>query len=156
MSTPYEVVFKKFYKKLVNDKVFFNYNNLTEVEIQELVSDHSLALLNDAIDYLYTFDLPDFNFYNNDDVLLVFNEDLVPQEISLLAEIQYFLYMSEDKNKLKIFGLVFKSSELNVLSPANERNSYLNMLKDIENKVINKITNYFSRDRNTWKLKSIY
>jgi hypothetical protein len=156
MSTSYEIIYKKFYKKLVNDKVFFNYNNLTEVDIQVLVEDHSLALLNDSIDYLYTFDSPDFDFFNKDDALLVFNEDLVPQEISLLAEIMYFKYMEEDKNKLKVLGLTFKSGELEVFSPANDRKTYIEMLKGIEKEVINKITNYFSRNRNDWSFKSIY
>jgi hypothetical protein len=157
MATSYTPIYNKFYKKLVNDKKFFNYKGLSESEIIELVADHSLALLNEAIDYLYTFDKPTgIDFYNKDDILLQFNETLVSQEISLLAEIMMLFYIKEDINKIRVLGLTFSSKELNLFSPANDRKTFLEMYSLLESKTNNKIINYFARNRKDWSFKSIY
>ena len=156
MPTAYAVVTDKFIKKLKGDTSFFNYKNLTDAEIEALVEDHLTSLLNRAIDTIYLYGLPDFDFYDKDDDLQTFNGDLIPQEVSLLTDVMYFAYAEEDKNKLKVLGLTFRSSELNVFSPANERKSFLDMIEKIEISVVNSISNYLSRDRLTWKLKSIY
>jgi hypothetical protein len=154
LSTPYDVVYEKFLKRLKNDSQFLNYKNITEEEIEDLVNDHLHSLLERAVDRLYNYGLPDVDLYDRDDEK--FNKDLVPQEISLLADLMYLSYLEEDKNKLKAFEITFNSKELNVFSPANNRNSFLNMIKDIELQVVNNIANYYSRDRLTWQPKSIY
>lgn len=155
--TSYQVIFDKFIKKLKGDTQFFNYGNLTDAEINALVDDHLVALLNRAIDKLYSFGLPDINFYDKDDTTQNFNENLVPQEISLLVELMYLSYVEEDMNKLKSLGLVLRTSEINALfSPANDRKTYLDMVSKLENNIVNSINQYFARDRESWKLKSIY
>lgn len=157
MSTSYQLIFDKFVKKLQGDTQFFDYKDLSVVEINEQVEGHLISLLNTSIDKIYFYGSPDIDFYNKDDTLEVFNIDLVNQEISLLVDIMYFAYAEEDRNKLKAYGLVFRSSEMNVLfSPANDRKTYLDMIEKIETNVVNAISNYLSRDRITWKLKSIY
>jgi hypothetical protein len=156
LSTPYDVVYEKFLKRLKNDSQFLNYKNVSEEEIEELVNEHLYNLLERAVDRLYDFGLPDIDFYNRNDEEKQFNEDLVPQEINLLADLMFLSYLDEDKNKLKAFEITFNSRELNVFSPANNRNSFLNMISNIENQIINNIHNYYIRDRQTWKIKSIY
>ena len=157
MSTPYNVIFDKFIKKLHGDKSFFNYKGLSESEINDLVKEHLISLLNTSIDRLYTYGLPDFDFYDKNDTLQTFNGELVNQEVSLLSDLMYLAYFEEDKNKLRALGLVFKTSEINtVFSPANDRKTFLDMVKNIESKSINDINNYFARDRLTWQFKSVY
>lgn len=157
MSTSYKEIFDKFIKKLKGDTQFFHYQNLTEDEINEIVEDHLISLLNRAIDELYNYGLPDFDFYDKDDALHVFNGELVKQEIALLTDLMYLSYIQEDVNKLKAFGLVFRTSEINALfSPANDRKTYLEMVASVKNKIVGSINNYYSRDRLTWKVKSIY
>lgn len=155
--TSYQVIFDKFIKKLKGDSQFFNYGNLTDEEINQLVDDHLLSLLESAIDKLYNFGLPDIDFHDRDNVAQIFNEDLVPQEISLLVDLMYLSYAEEDMNKLKSLGLVLRTSEINALfSPANDRKTYIEMLEKLESNVVDSINQYFSRDRKTWKMKSIY
>lgn len=155
--TSYQVIFDKFIKKLKGDSQFFNYGNLTNEEINQLVDDHLLSLLESAIDKLYNFGLPDIDFHDRDNVAQIFNEDLVPQEISLLVDLMYLSYAEEDMNKLKSLGLVLRTSEINALfSPANDRKTYIKMLEKLESNVVDSINQYFSRDRKTWKMKSIY
>jgi hypothetical protein len=157
MSTSYDVIYKKFYKRLVNDTQFFNYQGLTEERIKELVADHTLDLLNQSIDEIYRYGKPEVDFYDKDDELLQFNFDLVSQEIPIFVDLMYQKYFDEDKNKLKAFGLQFTSDELNVIcSPANDRKTFLEMVNKLELKNINTIKDYLTRDRKTWLHKSIY
>lgn len=154
MSTSYDPIFTKFIRKLKGDSQFFNYQNLSDTEI---VEEHLLSLLDRAIDKLYFYGMPDINFYDKDDISLTFNVDLVPQEISLLSDLMYLSYFEEDRNKLKAYGMQFKTSEINLMfSPANDRKTYMDMLSQIESGIVDSIINYFSRDRLTWKEKSIY
>lgn len=157
MNTGYRVVFDRFIKKLKNDTEFFNYSNKTESQISDLVEEHLVSLLGRAIDIIYDYGIPDFDFMDRDDVLQYFNGELTRQEIALLSDLMYFEYVSEDLNKLKAYGLVLRTSEINALfSPANDRRTYLELINYIETKTINALINYLSRDRLTWKIKSIY
>jgi hypothetical protein len=157
MATPYSIIFNKFYKRLVNDKQFFNYSGLTEDQIKTLVQDHTLDLLEQAIEAFYKIGNPVIDFYDKDDNAQQFNVDLVKQEISLIVDLMYQKYFDEDKNKLHAFGLIFTSNELNVVaSPANDRKTFLEMIKNIDKNNLNALSDYFCRDRKTWQRKSIY
>lgn len=157
MSTVYKVINDKFIKRLKGDQHFLNYSNLSEEEINEIVKDHLLSLLNRAIDKLYAIGLPDVDFYDKDDELQIINHDLVPQEIALLSNLMYLSYFDEDINKLKALGAVFRTSEINVIaSPANERRTFMDLHSKLESDIYNEVSNYLSRDRLTWKFKSIY
>lgn len=157
METNYSLIFDKFISKIKGDAQFFNYTNLSDFEIDNLIEEHLISLLNRAIDKLYDCGMPDFDFFNKDDVSQKFNDQLVPQEISLLSDLMYLAYLEEDRNKLKAFGLIFRTSEINTMfSPANDRKSYIDMLSSIEIDILNAVSNYLSRDRKTWKFKSIY
>lgn len=156
MATSYEPVIKKFISKIKNDDDFFNYGNLSESEIEEMVNYHLHSLIDRAVGFIYKYGDPDINLYDKDDSIQQFNIDLVVQEIDLLSDIMYFSYMEEQRNKIKTLSLTFKSNELNVFSPANERRTTLDMIEKIETSTINAVQNYFARDRITWKYKSIY
>lgn len=156
MSTNYELIFDKFIKKLKGDSQFFNYSNLSESEINELVNDHLNSLLASAVDTIYEYGNPDIDFNDRDDILQQFNVELVPQEISLLSNIMFMHYSKEDMNKLKTFGLFFRSSEIELFSPANERKTTLVAINKLESNIVNQINNYYARDRRSWKLKSLY
>lgn len=156
MSTSYEPIFDKFIKKLKNDDQFFSYKGMNAEELEDMLKDHLNSLLDRAVSYIYKFGKPEVNLYDKDDKLQTFGIDLVNQEIDLLADLMYTSYTQEQRNKIKAFGLTFKSSELNVFSPANERKSTLDLIKGLEEESINSIQNYLSRDRKTWEYKSIY
>lgn len=155
MATSYDLIKDKFFKRLRGDKRFFAYKNLTETEIIQLANDHFEDLLEQSVEEIYKYDItPQIDFYNRDNALKQFNDDLNIREISLLVDLCYLKYFNEDKNKLHEFSLVFKSNELNTLSPANERNSVLEMINDMEDKVASDIIKYLSTDRNTGKTKT--
>lgn len=157
MATSFQPIFDKFIKKLRNDNQFFNYKNLTELEIEEMVNDHLNSLLDRGISKIYEYGIPDYDFYNEkDDTLQQFNEDLVRQEIALLTDLMYFSYIEESRNRLNSLGMTFRTSELNAFSQANERDSMMKLISAVEDKANNSIENYLARDRITWEYKSIY
>lgn len=154
--TTYKEVFDKFVKRLKNDDDFLAYKNISEEEVEDLVKDHCVDLLNQAIGKIYDIGKPDVDFYDKDDKNETFNVVLFNQEIKLLVDLMYECYRAEDRNKMHFYELTFTSNELNVFSPAANRDSFLKMLNSIENTNMRNINNYLSRDRKTWKIKSIY
>ncbi|MGG1664527.1 hypothetical protein [Brevibacillus sp. NRS-1366] len=156
MATSYELLFEKFIGKIKNDDEFFNYSNLSETEIEEMINSHLTSLIDRSVGFIYKFGNPDIDLYDKDDELQQFNVDLVNQEVDLLTDIMYFTYIEEQRNKIKTFSLTFRSNELNVFSPANERRTTLAMIEKVEVSTINSVQNYLARDRLTWKYKSIY
>lgn len=155
MATFYQPIFDKFLKRIKEDKDFLNYGSLSDEEIELLVKDHLVNLLNQAIDEVYDNCNPEIDMYDKDDETQQFNVDLVNLEVSLLVNLMYEKFMSEDEVKLKVFQTTFSSSELNSFSPANERKTYMDMLKDIRNINRSKISNYIARDRKTGELKML-
>ena len=153
MGTVYSTVYDGFLKQLRGDKEFFNYKNVSEIDVQTLVNDHCLKLLGQSIDFIYDFGSPQINFYNKDDVAKQFNIDLTDKEIGILSNLMYYFYMMESRNKLKILGLTFSSQELSVFSPSNERRSYEEMLNNIKKDNEYMVINYLNKDRVSKKLK---
>jgi len=154
MSTSYDILKDRFFKRLRNDKKFFEYKGLTDIEIGELVDDHFSDLLLQSIEQIYTIGTPQIDLYDVDDIIGQFNKDLTTNEIGLLVSIMYCKYFEEDRNRLHEFMITFKSSELSQLSPANERNSFLAMVNDMSDKVDSNIGKYLSTDRITGKIKT--
>ena len=153
--TSYDVIKDKFIKRLRGDKKFMSYTGVSNEDIEQLVQDHFLDLLNQSVDEIYKYDeSPQIDFYDKDDASSQFNVELNPREIRLLVDISYVRYFDEDRNRLHEFMITFKNSELNVLSPANERNSFLGMVNDMESKVIDDIIKYLSTNRTNGKLKT--
>jgi len=154
-NTLYDDIYKDFYQtKLVNDKEYTSYAGITDpVEIASLVEAHSLSLMNNAISEIYKRGVPQIDFYDKNDIQ--FNNELTDIEINLLVDGMYCNLMCEVRNKLKILGLTFKSTELNLFSPASDRNSYEQMLKSISDDLEFSIQSYLNRDRITHKLKCI-
>lgn len=154
MITAYEDIKDRFIKRLRGDKKFFEYKSLSTSEIEQFVEDHFSDLLLQSIEEIYKIGTPQINFYDKDDIIGQFNFELKPNEISLLVDLCYVKYFDEDRNKLHEFMIAFKGQELNLLSPANERNSFLAMISDMENKVIANINKYLSTDRITGRPKT--
>lgn len=153
--TSYIPIFTRFLKKIKEDKEFLNYGDLPEEEQKELVADHLIDLLNQAVDEIYDNCNPEVDMYDKDDGLQQFNIDLVNREISLIINIMRQKYFEEDENKLKVFGAVFSNSELNVLSPAHERDSFINFLDGLRQENKRRISNYVNRNRATGELKGL-
>lgn len=155
MSVPYEKVYNFFYNKIVNDVDFFTYVTLSQEEARQIALQRSKDLLVTSINRLYEFGQPDIDFYDRDDSLEMFNDDINVKEQDLLSEIMFVKYLELDVIKLKVQTTIFSNKDLKLLSPANERKTFMDMFKDRENKMKKSIKSYFSRDRITNKYKTI-
>lgn len=155
MSTSYETIYNSFFDRVEKDDTFVDYINLTDVECMELAQKRAHAYLIEAISELTSKCTPDINFKDYDDDLEVINEDLTVNEINLLADIMFKIYMARDIPKLHVFSLNFTPSEMNVFSPANERKTYIELIEKLQADVDRAIDNYVSTDRITGKRKGI-
>lgn len=154
MATSYDILKDRFIKRLRGDKKFFEYTGLTSNEMEDLVNDHFQDLLLQSVEEIYKIGTPQIDLYDSDEIMGQFNIDLKPNEIALLINLCYVKYFDEDRNKLHEFMLVFKGSELTQLSPANERNSFLAMIENMENKITSDVIKYLSIDRDTGRIKT--
>ena len=154
-TTSFDKITSRLLRKIEKDKDFFAYYNLSVSEVQSLVMEQATGYLYDAIDLLTSKCEPPVDMYNYDEELMEFNFELTQREIGLLASLMYEVYFERDEALLKAFKIRMTPSDLNQFSPANERNSFENMLQRIKNENTNKIAKYVSTDRNTGKRKMI-
>jgi hypothetical protein len=154
--TSYKIIIDKFIKQL-KDPDFLYYAELSDDEVNRLVEDDSVDLINQAVDELMFNGEGEYqvNFFDKDDILQQFNFTLNSMEIALIVNLMIEKYYERNKVKLKAFENFFSTKELNTFSPANERDSYIEMCNDIESKNRIKINKYKSIDRETGKLKEL-
>jgi Fe-S cluster biosynthesis and repair protein YggX len=152
-NTLFQEIYEKFYELLVGDTKFFNYNNLSIVDVEEIVKDRSFRLMLKSINYINSFGVPQIDLLDFNKELKEFNNFVTEKETDLIAENMYYFYSRESFNKIQTLGLTFNSKELNVFSPANDRNSMKELVKYLQSEVDYKIESYLNRDRLTGKLK---
>jgi len=162
MSTSFDVPIQAFFRRIENDKSFFNYYNIDATEAMALASERAYGYLIESISIISTTCNPDVDFNNyttsvdaNNHNTGTFNFDLTKNEIGLLAQLMYERYFNRDFVKLRAFKLKFTPSDLNVFSPANERRTFIDMYEKIQSESKVLLDNYTSRDRITNQLKSI-
>lgn len=154
-GTHFDVVLDRLLRKIEQDKDFFAYYNVSVTDAQTLVRERAEGYLYDAIDLLTDKCEPDVDFYDYDKNIQQFGFNLTSREIGLLASLMYEVYFTRDEALLKAFKIRMTPSDLNQFSPANERNSFENMLEKIRQKNTNAIAKYVSTDRITGKRKTI-
>ena len=154
-ATSFEEVISRLLRKIEKDKDFFSYYNVSVSEVQSLIMEQATDYLYDAIDLLISKCEPDVDFYNYDKELKMFCFELTQREIGLLASLMYEVYFERDEALLKAFKIRMTPSDLNQFSPANERDSFENMLARIKTENRNDISRYISTDRKTGKRKTI-
>lgn len=155
MSTSFNVIIEKFFRKIEKDETFFSYYNLSVEEAIELAKEQAHGYLLEAIEKLTDECTPDVDFFDYDEENKTFNFELTKKEIGLLSDLMREVYFERDLSLLKAFKIGFTPSDLNVFSPASERRTFMDMLTEIKNDNINKISQYSSTDRLTGKKKFI-
>ena len=155
MSTLFEPIRNKFFRRIEKDRDFFLYYNISVEEAIQLATKQANGYLIEAVEKLTDNCSPDIDFMDYNEVLEQFNSDLTKKEQGLLADLMYEVYFDRDLVLLKAFKIAMTPSDLNVFSPANERKSFTEMVKDIKLQNSVKIDHYISTDRLTNKPKLI-
>lgn len=152
-STSWDILLDKFYDRLEKDDDFFNYYNINIEEAKSLAESRAESYLMEVLDELPSLCTPtpyvDLSDY--DDTLKVLNYKAFRQDISLIVELMFTKYMEKDITLLHAFQVNFTPTDLNPFSPANERNSYTNMVKSLQEKNKIAIDKYNSINRETGK-----
>lgn len=152
-ATEFNKVLNRFYDRIEKDEKFFSYYNVSKEEAVLIAKQRASNYLVEALDELSSVGNLDADFSDYDEDLGIINFKLYPREIKLIVEIMFLAYMKRDESLLHAMELNFSPSDLTVFSPANERTSYRNFLKDLSEQVDVKIDNYKNRNRKTGELK---
>ena len=145
--TAFEDVKQAFYSYIENDVDFFNYFELDEEECMEVAGQRAGVLLKEATSYLSRkigFENV-FSKTENDS----FVETLSDNEINLIVKAMFLCYLQRDITMLRTFHGVLSSSDLNMYSPANERKTFIAMVKQYEDDLKVEISEYVMIDRST-------
>lgn len=151
--TAFEDVKQAFYHYIENDVDFFNYFELDEDECMEVAGQRAGVLLNEATSYL-SRKIGMENVFTNK-MEESFAEDLSDGEVNLLVKAMFLCYLQRDITMLRTFHGVMSSSDLNMYSPANERKTYIAMVKQYEDDLKVEISEYAMIDRETGMFKTI-
>lgn len=153
--TSYEQLYVPFFNRIEEDAKFFSYYNLTANEALEIAQKRAKNYLNEAVAIWKRNCTLDFEL-NLDDEVEMISEDLTNDEINLLADLMYEVYISRDIATLKSMVNALTSTDLKMLhSPANERKTFMDMYNTLKYNNEVAMSKYNGRDRNTGKLKVI-
>lgn len=155
MSTSFEKIINKFFRKIEKDREFFSYYNVSLEDAMQLAKEQANGYLLEAVEKLTDECVPDIDFFDYDEELQVFNFKLTEKEIGLLTDLMREVYFERDFVTLKAFKIAMTPSDLNQFSPASERKTFTDMVNGIKSENIGKISQYASVDRITGKKKLI-
>ena len=155
--TAFSEIYDKFYELVETDSNFFQYFDLTENEVQDLIHDRAKSYLMESLSVITRNIEPeeDFSFDDYDSELEEFNSDLTFDEIDMLAHLMLEQHFKREFGKLKAFSAQDLPTSLQVFSPANERTSIRALVKDIHEENMTMLDNYMAKDRSTRKRKTI-
>lgn len=154
MGTTFDYIYNKFYIKIVESEDFYMYQNVTDVEVEALIKEKAFDYMTESIATILEYSSPDVDFNDYDESLETFGFEMTKSEIQMLTNLMVEKHISRDLLKIKIYNKHFTTSEINLFSQANERKTFVDMLKNIQKKNIRAIRAYDSRDRLTNALKS--
>ena len=155
MSTSFEKMINKFFRKIEKDREFFSYYNVSLEDAMQLAKEQANGYLLEAVEKLTDECVPDVDFFDYDEELQVFNFKLTEKEIGLLTDLMREVYFERDFVTLKAFKIAMTPSDLNQFSPASERKTFTDMVNGIKSENVGKISQYASVDRVTGKKKLI-
>lgn len=155
MPTPFEKPITLFFKRIEEDKKFFNYINLSGFQSLEIAKERARGLLIEAASELALRCSPDIDFLDIDELSEVFAEDLTRKEVYLISSLMYQQYLERDIAKIKCLNVNYTPTELRVFDPSNARSTFQAIYEKVCQKNDMLIDEYESRDRITGALKGI-
>ena len=152
-TTDFSTILNRFYNRIEKDEKFFNYYNIDVNEAIQIATQRATNYLIESLDDLSMVGNLQVDFSDYDEEIQEINFKLLPKEINLIVEMMFLKYMKRDEALLHAMEINFTPSDLSVFSPANERNSYRNFIRELTDTIEIKIDDYKNRDRFTNALK---
>lgn len=155
MATSFELPINRFLYRIEEDREFFQYFNLSEMEAMQLARHRAKNYLRDAIDRMMIDGMPDIDFTDIDDITEEFNADLTSREVFILASLMYEFYLRKDIAKLKTYSVNYTSSDLRVFDPSNARSTFKALYDGVVQENEKLLDQYRCTDRLTGAFKGI-
>ena len=152
-TTDFSTILNRFYNRIEKDEKFFNYYNIDVNEAIQIATQRATNYLIESLDDLSMVGNLQVDFSDYDEEIQEINIKLLPKEINLIVEMMFLKYMKRDEALLHAMEINFTPSDLSVFSPANERTSYRNFIRELTDAIEIKIDDYKNRDRFTNALK---
>ena len=152
-TTDFSTILNRFYNRIEKDEKFFNYYNIDVNEAIQIATQRATNYLVESLDDLSMVGNLQVDFSDYDEEIQEINFKLLPKEMNLIVEMMFLKYMKRDEALLHAMEINFTPSDLSVFSPANERNSYRNFIRELTDAIEIKIDDYKNRDRFTNALK---
>ena len=152
-TTDFSTILNRFYNRIEKDEKFFNYYNIDVNEAIQIATQRATNYLVESLDDLSMVGNLQVDFSDYDEEIQEINFKLLPKEINLIVEMMFLKYMKRDEALLHAMEINFTPSDLSVFSPANERTSYRNFIRELTDAIEIKIDDYKNRDRFTNALK---
>ncbi len=151
--TDTSVVKDLFYQLLESDPDFFSLYGKTEEESLEIANTRAQAYLRDAmVNFRLKYHLS-FKLRLADDNTFV--EPITEDEAKILANLMFEAYLRTNYAKLQAKDRVYNGGKLTVHSPANERTSFLEMLKKVQSDNVLLCDSYSAKDRESREYKTL-
>lgn len=151
--TDFNIILNKFYDRIEKDEDFFNYYNVKVSEAISIATRRSMNYLIESLDDLSSVGNLQVDFSDYDSEIMEINFKLLPKEINIIVDMMFLKYMRRDEALLHAMEINFTPSDLTVFSPANERTSYRNFIKQLSDDLEIRIDDYKSRERLTGVLR---
>ena len=152
-TTDFSTILNRFYNRIEKDEKFFNYYNIDVNEAIQIATQRATNYHIESLDDLSMVGNLQVDFSDYDEEIQEINFKLLPKEIHLIVEMMFLKYMKRDEALLHAMEINFTPSDLSVFSPANERTSYRNFIRELTDVIEIKIDDYKNRDRFTNALK---
>ena len=152
-TTDFSTILNRFYNRIEKDEKFFNYYNIDVNEAIQIATQRATNYLIESLDDLSMVGNLQVDFSDYDEEIQEINFKLLPKEMNLIVEMMFLKYMKRDEALLHAMEINFTPSDLSVFSPANERTSYRNFIRELTDAIEIKIDDYKNRDRFTNALK---
>lgn len=155
MTTPFETLIQRFFRRIEKDREFFNYLNMSDDDAMSLAIERARGLLFEAIELINLKAVPSVDFNDYDESLQCFNFELTNNEIMLISSFMYQQYLERDIAKLKCLSVNYTSSNLKVFDPSNARSTFESLYNNVCDKNEILLDEYNSKDRENNQLLSI-
>lgn len=132
MGTPYEIVYESFLDKVKEDVEFFEYKGATMAESQELILKQCNKYLREAcVRIAHSLVEYDRDILSRSETDKAFSIELNDIEIDLIASVMYEKHIEKGLAEFKAINTFLFDSDVSILNPTTERNSYTKFVNGI-------------------------
>lgn len=153
--TPYSSVYDRFFRRIEEDRDFFNYYELPEDEVMNVAQQRASGYMEEAVSRIILECFPQIDFTDRTSEKDGFTADLTSSELHLLGSLMFEQYLERDISYLKRMCVNYTSKELQVFSPDNWRNSFNSLYQSVKTDNERLMSQYKDKDRLTGKYLSV-